>query len=81
MVASNQYALAVLKYPMWMQYRPLTELRRIDREVLKIMVTNGGKHPASSTTLLYVSRKKGGRGLQSVEGEYKVMKIKGSNEN
>lgn len=40
------------------------------------MVTNGGKHPASSTTLLYVSRKKGGHGLQSVEGEYKVLKIK-----
>ncbi|XP_044168126.1 fibroblast growth factor receptor 3-like [Acropora millepora] len=40
------------------------------------MVTNGGKHPASSTALLYVWRKKGGRGLQSVEGEFKVTKIK-----
>lgn len=35
------------------------------------MVTNGGKHPASSTALLHVSRKNGGRGLQSVEGEHK----------
>ena len=40
------------------------------------MVTNGGKHLASSTALLYVSRKNGGRGLQSVEGEYKITKIK-----
>lgn len=75
-VAPNQYALAVLKYPMWMQHWLLTELRRIDREAQKIMVTNGGKHPASSTALLCMLRKKGGRGLQSVEGEYKITKIK-----
>ena len=30
--ASNQCALAGLKYPMWTQHWPLTELRRIDRE-------------------------------------------------
>ena len=40
------------------------------------MVTNGAKHPSSSTALLYVSRKKGERGLQSVGGEYKITKIK-----
>ena len=28
------------------------------------MLTNGGKHSASSTTLLYVSRRKDGRGLK-----------------
>ena len=44
--ASNQCAVAVLKYPMWTQHWPLTELRRIDREARKIMVTNGVKHPA-----------------------------------
>ena len=65
---------------MWTQHWPLTELRKIDGEARKVMVTNGGKHPASSTDLLYVSRKKGGRGLQSVEGEYKITKITGSNE-
>ena len=70
------YALAVLKYPKWTQHSPLTELRRTDREARKIMVTNGGKQQASSTPLLYVSRKRGGRALQSVKGEYKVKKIK-----
>ena len=74
--ASNQCALAGLKYPMWTQHWPLTELRRIDREARKIMVTNRGENPASSTALLYVSRKKGGRGLQSVEGVDKITKIK-----
>jgi len=40
---NNQFALAVVKYPMWKQHWPLTELRRIDREARKIMVTNEGK--------------------------------------
>ena len=48
-VASNQYALAVLKYPMWTQHWQLTELRGIDREARIIMLRNEGKHPASST--------------------------------
>ena len=58
-VASDQCALAILKYPMWTQHWPLTELRRIDREARKIIVTKGRKHPGSLTALLYVSRKKG----------------------
>ena len=54
----------------------MTELRRIDREARKIIITNGGKHPASSSALLYVSRKRGGRGLQSVVDECKITNIK-----
>ena len=42
----------------------------------KIIVENGGKHPASLTSLLDLSRKKGGRGLRSVEHEYKITQIK-----
>ena len=42
----------------------------MDRAVRKIIVENGGKHPASLTSLLYVPREKGGRGLRSVENEY-----------
>ena len=41
-----------------------------------IIVKNGGKHPASLTSLLYLPRGKGGRGLRSVEHEYKITKIK-----
>ena len=48
----------------------------MDRAVRKIIVDNGGKHPVSLTSLLYVPREKGGRGLWSVENEYKVTKIK-----
>ena len=43
-IASNQFALPVLSYVMWTQRWPLTELRRIDSKVRKIIVENGGKH-------------------------------------
>ena len=36
---------------------------------------NGGNHPKGSTAILYMSRKLGGRGLKSVENEYKNTKI------
>ena len=37
---------------------------------------NGGKHPKGSTAILYMSRKLGGRGLKSLENEYKNTNIK-----
>ena len=74
--ASNQFALPVLGYLMWAQQWPVTELKKLGREVRKIVVENGGKHPSGSTAILYMSREKGGRGLRSIEEEYKVTKIK-----
>ena len=40
------------------------------------MVENGGKHPPGSKALLYLPREVGGRGLKSIENEYKLTKIK-----
>ena len=74
--ASNQFALPVLGYLMWTQQWPVTELKRLDREARKIVVENGGKHPSGLTAILYMPREKGGRGLRSIEEEYKVTKIK-----
>ena len=48
----------------------------MDREARKIVAGNDGKHPSGSTAILYLSREKGGRGLRSIEEEYKVTKIK-----
>ena len=48
----------------------------MDRAAWKIIVEKGGKHPASLTSWLYLPREKGGKGLQSVEHEYKITKIK-----
>ena len=74
--ASNHFAMPVLTYLMWTQHWPITELRAIDREVRKIICENGGKHPSSSTAIMYLVREKGGSGLRSVEREYKLTKIK-----
>ena len=38
---STQFALPLLSYLMWTQHWPLTELSKIDREALKIIVENG----------------------------------------
>ena len=44
--AINQYALPMLRYLMWTQHWPLSELRDVDKAAWKIIVENGGKHPA-----------------------------------
>ena len=75
-VATNQYALPVLSYLIWVQTWPLAQLQQVDREARKIMVNGGGNHPQGSTAILYMSRKCGGRGLRSVETTYKDIKIK-----
>ena len=74
--ARSQYAMPVLTYMMRTQHWPITELRVIDREARKIICENGGKHALSSTAIMYLAREKGGRGLRSVEREYKLTKIK-----
>ena len=75
-IASNQFALPVMSYLMWTQNWPIAELKRIDREARKIIIENGGKHPLSSTAMLYLTRGKRGRGMRSVEREYKSVKVK-----
>ena len=54
----------------------MAELQQIDREVHKIISGSGGNHSKGSTAVLYLARKNGGRGLKSVEEEYKNIKIK-----
>ena len=63
--ATNQYALPVLRYLMWTQHWSPSELRDVDRAARKIIVENDSKQPARLTSLLYLPREKGGRGLQS----------------
>ena len=75
-IATNQFTLPMLSYLMWTQHWPITELRVVDREARKIILENGGKQPLSSTAVMYLPRHQGGRGLRSVEQEYKLTKIK-----
>ena len=64
--ASNQLAMPVLLYLMWSQHLCLTELRNINRQARKIVCESGGKHPLGLK----------GRGMRSVEEEYKMTEIK-----
>ena len=73
---TNQFTLPFLTYPMCTQHWPLAELKEIDRETRTLVSGNGGKHLLSSTVMLYLPRVAGGRGMRSVEHEYKVIKIK-----
>ena len=75
-VSFNQYALRVLTFLMWTQTWPIGNIQQLDREGRKIVVQNGGNRPKGSTAILYMTRKLGGRGLKSVENEYKNTKIK-----
>ena len=75
-VASNQSAMPAMSYCMWTRHWPITELKQIDREARKIVVENGGKHPSGSTSLFYLSRAKGGRGMHFIETEYKETNMK-----
>ena len=75
-VASKQFSMPAMSCYMWTKHWPITELKQIDREARKIVLENGGKHPCGSTSLLYLSRDKGARGLLSIETEYKETKVK-----
>ena len=61
---------------MWTQTWPVTNIQQLDREGRKIIVENGVNHPKGSISILYMSRKLGGRSLKSVENEFKNTKIK-----
>jgi len=43
------------------------ELRAMDRQTRKLLTISRGFHPRSDVDCLYLPRKKGGRGLKSVE--------------
>ena len=61
---------------MWTQTWSIANIQQLDREGRKIIVENGGNHPKGSIVILYMSRKLRGRGLKSVENEFKNTKIK-----
>ena len=69
-IASTQFAMPVMAYFMGTQHWPITEPSEIHRKARKIVVEKEGKHPCGSTSLLYLPRDKGGRGLDLIEGEY-----------
>ena len=61
---------------MWTPTWPIAVIQQLDRKARKIVVENEGNHPQGSTAIRNTSRKYGGKGIKSVENEYKNIKIK-----
>ena len=68
--------MPVLLYLMWSQHWCLTDLLNNDRQAREIVCESGGKHPLGLKATVYLPRALGGRGMRSVEEEYKMTKIK-----
>ena len=71
MSAINAYAIPVIRYSAGIIAWPKEEMQQMDVKTRKLLTLHGALHPKSSSCRLYVCRKDGGRGLQSVEGTIK----------
>ena len=65
--AINTYAVPILTYPAGIVKFTQEEKRKMDTMTRKHMTMNGFLHPRADVDRLYIPRKKGGRGLLSVE--------------
>ena len=65
--AVNAYCLPIIRYTAGLVKRNVDDLRSMDRKTRKVLKMHRGLHPRSDVDHLYISRKKGGRGLKSVE--------------
>ena len=63
----NSWAVSLLKYSAAFVSRRKSELQAIDRKTRKLLTIYGALHPKSDEDRLYIPRKKGGRGLISME--------------
>ena len=65
--AINTWAVPLLRYGAGIINWIKDELKNIDIRTRKMLRYNGAYHPQGDVDRLYVSREKGGRGLQSIE--------------
>ena len=65
--AINTWAVPVLRYGAGIINWRIDELKNIDIKTRKMLRYDGVHHPQGDVDRLYVSRDKGGRGLQSIE--------------
>ena len=63
----NAYCLPIIRYTAGIVKWNVDDLRTMDRKTRKLLTIHWRLHPRSDVDRLYISRKKGGRGLKSVE--------------
>ena len=66
-MAANTWAVSLMRYGAGLLKWNKNELQEIDRKTRKVMTINKELHPRSDVARIYVSRKRGGRGLMSCE--------------
>ena len=59
----NTWAVSLLRYGAGVIMWTVEELKSLDRKTRKLLTIHGVLHPRSDIDRLYVSRKRGGRGL------------------
>ena len=75
-IATNVFVNFSLQYYFWSCKFRIDFLKEMDRTVRRVMNVCGAKHTNVMNEVLYLPRKKGGRGLKSIESMYKEIKIK-----
>uniref|UniRef100_A0A1X7SMI5 Reverse transcriptase domain-containing protein n=1 Tax=Amphimedon queenslandica TaxID=400682 RepID=A0A1X7SMI5_AMPQE len=71
-VGINTWAIALLRYGGGILDWKKEELQSLDRKTRKLMTIHGAFHPKSDVDRLYLSRKRGGRGLLGCERSIKA---------
>ena len=66
-MALNTFAIPVITYTAGIIKWTIEELQKLDRTTRKQMTMHGALHPRADIDRLYIPRKRGGRGLISVE--------------
>ena len=66
-LAANTWPVSLMRYGAGILRWTKNELQEIDRKTRKVMTINKELHPRSDVARIYVSRKRGGRGLMSCE--------------
>ena len=67
--AIRTYAMPVLRYGFGILRWSSTELKGVDRKIRTMLTRHGYHNPRSNTHRLYLSQKKGGRGMRGAENE------------
>ena len=73
--AINTLAIPVITYSFNIIDWNLSEVKRLDVKIRKMMTTHSMHHPKANIHRLYLSRNSGGRGLTQLELSYKTSTI------
>ena len=75
-IAHNAFAVPVVTPTIGILKWTKKEINDLDIATRKIIMMTGGFHQASDIDCLYVERKKGGRGLRSIENLYEIRMVR-----